>query len=327
MSADARTSVLVVGASATDPPPGLAATSDAIDVAYADTAEDVAKAIDRADVIFAWRARRELLEEAWPNRARLRWIQTASAGVDSLLFPALVESDVVVTNARGIFDDAIAEWAVGMMALFAKGVLGVLERQRRHEWRHELTESLAGQNALVVGVGGIGRAIGRNARALAMDVLGVGRTARGGDEVFRAIVGSDELPDVLPWADVVVDALPATPETRRVFDAAAFAAMRPGARFLNVGRGSTVDEEALVEALRAHRIAGAALDVFEEEPLPHDSPLWDLPNVVVSPHMSGDFAGWHEAAVELFLENLLRFVRGERLRGVVDKRLGYPAGP
>jgi phosphoglycerate dehydrogenase-like enzyme len=326
-SPDARTSVLVVGASAGDPPPGMTATADAVEVTYAETADAVGDAIGHADVIFAWRARRELLEDAWPRRTRLRWIQTASAGVDSLLFPALVDSDVVLTNARGIFDDAIAEWAIGMMAVFAKGVLGVIERQRRHEWRHELTEPLAGRNLLVVGVGGIGRAIGRNARALGLDVLGVGRTARAGDDVFRAIVGADELAEVLPWADVVVDVLPATPQTRRVFDAAAFAAMRPGARFLNVGRGWTVDETALVGALRDRRIAGAALDVFEEEPLADDSPLWDLPNVVVSPHMSGDFAGWHEAVVELFLQNLLRFVRGERLRGVVDKRLGYAAGP
>jgi len=323
----ARTSVLVVGASAADPPPGLGSAADAMDVAYAETADEVSGAIADADVVFAWRARRELLEDAWPRRTRLRWIQAASAGVDSLLFPALVDSDVVVTNATGIFDDAIAEWAVGMMVLFAKGVLGVLERQRRAEWRHELTESIAGRNALVVGVGGIGRAIGRNARALGMDVLGVGRTARAGDDVFRAILGVDELAEVLPWADFVIDALPGTDKTRRVFDAAAFAAMRPGARFLNVGRGSTVDEAALVAALRERRLAGAALDVFEQEPLPENSALWAMPNVVVSPHMSGDFAGWHESVVELFLRNLLRFVRGERLVGVVDKRLGFPAGP
>jgi phosphoglycerate dehydrogenase-like enzyme len=123
-----------------------------------------------------------------------------------------------------------------------------------------------------------------------------------------------------------VDVLPGTRETRHLFDARAFAAMRPGARFLNVGRGSTVDEEALVDALRSGRLSGAALDVFEQEPLPAGSPLWDLPHVVVFPHMSGDYAGWRESVVELFLENLTRFVRGEPLRNVVDKRLGYPAG-
>jgi phosphoglycerate dehydrogenase-like enzyme len=317
--------VLVVGATAGEPPPGLAALGEAVDLEYADTAPDVADALERADVVFAWRAQRELLQGAWPTANRLRWIQTASAGVDSLLFPALVESDVVVTNAGGIFDGAIAEWVVGMFVVFAKNVLGVLERQRRHEWRHELTEPLAGKRVLVVGVGGIGRAIARDAVALGMQVRGVGRTSRAGDELFGVVLGIDELRDAVGWADYVVDVLPGTPSTRHTFDGELFAAMKPGARFLNVGRGSTVDEPALVEALRRGAIGGAALDVFEEEPLPADSPLWDLPNVVVFPHMSGDHAGWRESVVELFVENLARFVNGEPLRNVVDKRLGYAA--
>ncbi len=319
-----RPSVLVVGATAEDPPPGIGVAADAMVLAFADTPQAVAEAIGRAEVILAWRADRALLERAWPRRGGLRWIQAASAGVDRLLFPALVDSDVVVTNARGIFDDAIAEWVLGMMVLFAKDVLGVLERQRRREWRHGLNETLAGRRLLVVGVGPIGRAIARLAMALGMRVRGVGRTARAGDELFGVIEGVDELAAAVGWADYVVNALPATPATHHVFDVAVFAAMRPHVRFLNVGRGSTVDESALVEALHEGRIAGAALDVFEEEPLPPASPLWDMPNVVVFPHMSGDFAGWREAVVELFLENLLRFVRGQPLRNVVDKRLGFP---
>jgi phosphoglycerate dehydrogenase-like enzyme len=321
-----RLSVLVVGATADDPPPGIAAAADVVRLAYADTPDVVAELIVDADAVFAWHAQRALLEPGLPRAGRLRWIQTASAGVDAVLFPGLVESDVVVTNARGIFDAAIAEWVTGMFVLFAKHVPGVLERQRRHEWRHELTEPLTGKRVVVVGVGPIGRAIGRNAIALGMDVRGVGRTARRGDELFGEVLGSDRLREALGWADYVVDVLPGTEATHHTFDDEAFAAMRPGARFLNVGRGSTVDEAALVRALGEGRLSGAALDVFEEEPLPTDSPLWDLPGVVVSPHISGDFAGWRDSVVELFLENLLRFVRGEALRNVVDKRLGYPPG-
>jgi phosphoglycerate dehydrogenase-like enzyme len=180
---------------------------------------------------------------------------------------------------------------------------------------------------LVVGVGGIGRAVARDAVALGMQVRGVGRTSRGGDELFGVVLGIDELAEAVGWADYVVDVLPGTAATHHAFDARTFGSMRPGGRFINVGRGTTVDEAAMIEALRGGSIAGAALDVFEREPLPADSPLWDLPNVIVFPHMSGDYAGWRESAVELFLENLLRFVRGEPLRNVVDKRLGYAARP
>jgi phosphoglycerate dehydrogenase-like enzyme len=321
-----RVRVLVAGATADDPPPAIASAAEVVDLRLAGTADEVAAGIGEAEVIFAWRAQRDLLEPAWERARGLRWIQTASAGVDALLFPALAGSDVVVTNARGIFDAAIAEWVVGMLVLFAKNVLGVLDRQRRHEWLHELTEPLSGKRLLVVGVGGIGRAVARDAAALGMRVRGVGRTTRAGDELFGVVFGRDELRDALGWADDVVNVLPGTPGTRHMFDAAAFAAMKRGARFLNVGRGSTVDEQALVDALRDGWLSGAALDVFEQEPLPEDSPLWDLPNVVVFPHMSGDYAGWRESVVELFLDNLGRYLRGERLRNVVDKRLGYPTG-
>jgi phosphoglycerate dehydrogenase-like enzyme len=322
-----RPHVLVVGAGPDDPPPGMATLGEVGDLRLAESAEEIGEAIPDADVVFAWRAQRDLLEPSWPRASGVRWIQTATAGVDALMFPALVEGDVVVTNARGIFDAAIAEWVVGMLVVLAKNVLAVLDRQRRHEWRHELTEPLSGRRLLVVGVGGIGRAVARDALALGMEVRGVGRTTRAGDELFGIVHGADELPDALGWADFVVDVLPGTQATRHTFDAGAFAAMRPGARFLNVGRGSTVDEAALVDALRRGHLSGAALDVFEREPLPADSPLWDQPNVVVFPHMSGDQAGWRESVVELFLENLGRFLAGEPLRNVVDKRLGYPAGP
>jgi phosphoglycerate dehydrogenase-like enzyme len=243
--------------------------------------------------------------------------------VDRLLFPDLVESDVVVTNARGVFDQAIAEYVVGLMLAFAKGLLGVIEGQRNREWGHRETELLAGKRLLVAGVGPIGRAIGRAGRDLGMEVRGVARTARTGDDVFGAISGTGALADAVGWADYVVDALPATPATGHLFDPPVFGSMRRSARFINVGRGATVDEDALIEALREGRIAGAALDVFEREPLPPDSPFWELPNTIVSPHMSGDFEGWLEAVVRLFVDNLRRFVAGEPLLNVVDKRQGY----
>jgi phosphoglycerate dehydrogenase-like enzyme len=312
-----------MGATAEEPPPGIATIADAVDLAYGATSEELREVLPGSNVLFAWRPRRGPLEEAWDRASDLRWIQSASAGVDGLLFPGLVEGDVVLTNAGGVFDDAIAEFVVGVFALFAKDLAGILDRQRRREWLHRETERLAGRTALVVGVGPIGRAVARSCGALGMRVQGVGRTARPGDEAFESIHGLDELADALTRADFVVNALPATAETRHAFGEDAFAAMNAWARFVNVGRGSTVDEAALVRALADGRIAGAALDVFEEEPLRSSSPLWSMPNVVVSPHMSGDFAGWRETVVELFVENLERYLTGRPLHGVVDKRRGY----
>ena len=322
-----RPKVVVMGATAEEPPPDIEAAAAMADLSYAATAPALAEAIADADALFAWRSVRELLPEVWPKAAHLRWIQSASDGVDWLLFPELIESDVVVTNARGIFDQAIAEYVVGLMLAFAKGLLGVIEGQRHREWRHRPTELLSGKRLLVAGVGPIGRAIGRAGRDLRMEVRGVGRRARSGDGVFESIAGTNGLAGAAAWADYVVDALPATPATRHLFDASVFGSMRPSARFINVGRGATVDEESLIEALRERRIGGAALDVFEREPLPSDSTFWELPNTIVSPHVSGDFEGWLEAVARLFVDNLRRFVAGQPLVNVVDKREGYVVEP
>jgi phosphoglycerate dehydrogenase-like enzyme len=322
-----RPTVVVMGATAEEPPPGIDDAATMADLSFAASAPALAEAIADADAVFAWQSHRELLPEAWPKATRLRWIQSASDGVDRLLFPELIDSDVVVTNARGIFDWAIAEYVVGLMLAFAKGLLGVVEGQRQREWRHRPTELLAGKRLLVAGVGPIGRTIGRAGRDLGMEVRGVGRRARSGDDVFESIAGTEGLAGTVGWADYVVDALPATPRTRHLFDASVFGSMRRSARFINVGRGTTVIEEALIDALREERIGGAALDVFEREPLPSDSPFWELPNTIVSPHMSGDFEGWLEAVVRLFVENLGRFVAGQPLLNVVDKREGYVVEP
>jgi phosphoglycerate dehydrogenase-like enzyme len=313
----------VMGATLEAPPPGIGVVAEVADLAFADTESDLAEALAGADVLFAWRPRSGLLEPTWERAVDLRWVQAASAGVEDLLFPGLVDSHVVLTNARGVFDDAIAEYVLGLLLTFSKGLPGVLERQRRREWSDRDTERLAGKRLLVVGVGSIGRAIGKACKAIGMTVRGVGTAARGGDAVFARVVGSEDLADACAWADVVVNALPATPETRRRFDEEVFAAMRPSTRFVNIGRGSTVDERALVLALQEGRLAGAALDVFEREPLPQDSPLWDMSNVIVSPHVSGNFAGWREAVVVLFVENLQRYLTGRPLRNVVDKERGY----
>ena len=195
MSARAR--VAVMGATAEDPPPGVGAIADTVELAFADDVPTLASALEGTDVLLAWHPRSALLAGAWGSATELRWIQSASAGVDKLLFPELAASHVVLTNARGVYEDAIAEYVLGLMLAFAKGLGGVFERQTRREWQHRETERLERKRVLVVGIGPIGRAIARNCAALRMSVRGVARTPRPGDDVFVEIVGAERLADAV----------------------------------------------------------------------------------------------------------------------------------
>lgn len=283
----------------------------------------LADALPGSDVFFMWDFLSDAVAGAWPSEGGPSWVHIASAGVDRLTFPALTESDVVVTNSRGVFDEPIAEYVLGLVLAFAKDLGTTVRLQGERRWRHRETERITGARALVVGTGPIGRAIARRLSAAGLAVCGAGRTAREGDPDFGVVRSVEWLGEALAEADYVVLAAPLTAQTRGMIDAAALDRMRPSARLINVGRGALVAEPDLVKALAAGRIAGAALDVFEDEPLPPSSPLWDMPNVIVSPHMSGDVVGWRDELVHLFTENLGRYVSGRPLRNVVDKRLGY----
>ncbi len=322
----ARPVVAVLGATPEDPPPGIEAAEAIADVRFAADDDAVRSALPGTEAILWWGADRAWLEDAWHLAGTVRWIQAASDGVDRLLFPGLVEGGVVVTNARGIFDDAIGEWVIGAILAMATGLAGTIVAQQERRWAHDRrTERIAGRRLLAVGPGPIGRAAARRAHDLGMTVSAVGRAPRA-DDLFDRIGGPEEFHAMLGEADVVLDVLPLTRETRHRFDSAAFAAMQPTAWFINVGRGGTVDEAALIDALRRGVIGAAALDVFEEEPLPASSPLWDMPSVIVSPHLCGDFEGWEADVVALFVDNLGRFARGEPLRNTVDLTLGFGVG-
>ncbi|MFI0483434.1 D-2-hydroxyacid dehydrogenase [Actinomadura sp. 9N215] len=304
------------------PPPGMAAVERLGRVRYVREPE-LADALPGADVLFMWDFLSDALADAWPSGGGPGWVHIASAGVDRLLFPGLVEGDAVVTNSRGVFDEPIAEYVLGLVLAFAKDLHTTVRLQGERRWRHRETEGITGARALVVGTGPIGRAIARRLSAAGLAVSGAGRTARDADPDFGAVRPVDRLDELLTTADYVILAAPLTPQTRGMIDTAALDRMRPSARLVNVGRGALVAEADLVKALLDGRIAGAALDVFEDEPLPSSSPLWDMPNVIVSPHMSGDVAGWRDELVRLFADNLGRYVSGRPLRNVVDKRLGY----
>lgn len=281
--------------------------------------DSLARHLPETDILLVTDFRNNALADNWHLATRLKWIHATSAGVDQLLFDELRKSDVIVTNARGFFDRAIAEYVLGVILTFAKDTRANIAYQAKREWCHRDTETIAHKHVLVVGAGSIGREIGSICRAVGMRVSGVARSAREGDGVFAAIHATSSLLEHLPDSDYVVISAPLTESTRHLFDDTAFAAMHAGARLINVGRGPIVDTAALRRALDSGAIAGAALDVFEQEPLPADHPLWQNDNVLMSAHMAGDFIGWREALIDQFLDNFARWQQGAELYNVVKK--------
>ncbi|MEX6428753.1 MAG: D-2-hydroxyacid dehydrogenase [Ferrimicrobium sp.] len=279
--------------------------------------------IGEAEILFVWPFAVPSLQSNWARAKRLKWIQTATAGVDGLMFQELRESEVLVTNARGVFESAIAEYTLGLLLMFTKDLLRTVRLQQACLWRHRETARLGGARLLVVGAGPIGREVGRLAQRLGVDVEIVARRRREGDPDFGTVRAIEELHDALGGADFVVVVTPLTEGTRGLIDRDAIRAMKPGAYLINVGRGAVVDEDALLVGLQSGHLAGAALDVFEHEPLAVDHPFWSRPDVIVSPHMSADATGWQRLATSVFVENLRRWRRGDALLNRVDKRSGY----
>jgi len=290
-------------------------------------ADGLAEAVRGARALVLWDFFSSAVRDVWRDADALEWIHVTAAGVDTLLFDELRDSDVVVTNAHGVFDRPIAEYVLGAVIAQAKDSRNSFDLQHRHEWQHRETRSIAGARALVVGTGGIGREIARMLGAAGMEVRGAGRRAAADDADFGVVVASEDLATEAAWCDHLVLAAPLTPATRGLVDAAVLSAMKPDAHLVNVGRGALVDESALVSALIEGRIGGATLDVFDIEPLPIGHPLWEAPNVTITAHMSGDVVGWRDTLAAQYTENVRRWLVGQPLRNVVDKKLGYIPGP
>ncbi|MFE6332652.1 D-2-hydroxyacid dehydrogenase [Streptomyces sp. NPDC057798] len=303
-----------------DPLPRLGRLTGRARIEHADPTTLAAR-LPAADVLLVWDFTSHAVRHAWPGDGpRPRWIHTASAGVDHLMCPELASCDTVVTNARGIFDEPIAEYVAALVLAMAKDLPRTLELQGRRTWRHRESRRLKGTRACVVGSGPIGQAVVRTLKALGVVPALVGRVPRTG------IHGPEDLDRLIARADWIIAAAPLTEQTHGMFDARRFGMMQPSARFINVGRGQLVVEEALVEALSKRWIAGAALDVFAHEPLGPDSPLWGLPGLIVSPHMSGDTVGWRDELAAQFVEFYTRWEAGRTLPNVVDKQRGYVPG-
>lgn len=287
-----------------------------------------------------------LLAQGWlpkPEQAPdVRWVQLMSAGADhAMKRPLVATTDVTVTTASGIHASPIGEYCMAMILAMAYEVPRFLDLQARAEWLapdRYVPRTLRGQTIGVVGYGSIGRELARLADGFGMRVIAVkrdpstmveddGYTAPGtGDPdgtIPVAVHPPEELAKVAAESDFLVSTLPGTPATRHLIDDAVLAAMKPSAVLVNIGRGAVIDEAALVEVLRAGRIAGAALDVFEEEPLPTDSPLWSLPNVIATPHVSGNSDRYDEMVTDVFVENLARYLDRRPLLNVLDRARGY----
>jgi phosphoglycerate dehydrogenase-like enzyme len=262
-----------------------------------------------------------------PRTRNLRWLQQWGAGADWLMrYPEAVEMDFVLTNASGVHAVPISEHILAYLLAWGRGLCRAVRAQERHEWVHHSRQhvfELADKTLLLFGVGAIGERTALLAEAFGMRVLGVRRDPSVSAPGVDAMFSSDQMLELLPEADFVVLTIPMTHETQGIIGERELRAMKPTAFIINIGRGGTIQEDVLIRALQEGWIAGAGLDVFEAEPLPADSPLWAMENVIITSHYSGLTPRYHERAMNIFLDNLQRYQAGEPLRNVVDKELGY----
>ncbi len=272
-----------------------------------------------AEIMVGWNIPREAVQRA----SRLKWIHSTAAGVDQLLYPEIRERGIILTASMGIHHQLVEHIFAFLLALERRLHVAMrLQLQRKWDRTNTVGDELSDKTLGILGLGTIGQQLVRKAQAFDMRVIGTKRTPTSIPGVDR-VLPPDGLPQVMRESDAVVVALPLTPQTRGLIGERELQMMKPTAWFINVGRGPIVHETALIQALRARRIAGAALDVFEHEPLRSDSPLYELDNVILTPHVSGASPRYMDRAVPLFCENLARYLRGAPLQNLVDPERGY----
>ena len=275
------------------------------------------------EIVYGWSSAKSdfLLEN---KDSHLKWIQAKSAGVDTMNLSLLNEKNIILTNASGIHGVPIAESVFGMLLADTRGIKKAINQQTNKVWSQ--TESLVelkGKTMMIIGMGQVGKEVARLAQAFGLNVIGVNRSGNPVTEVSE-IIKQDQIPKHLKRADFVVNILPLTSETTNYYDDSFFTSMKKGAGFINVGRGPSVDTDALIRQIKNGQIGFAGLDVFKEEPLAKDSPLWDLPEVLITPHISGVAEHFKKRLFAIFEENLTAYVAGEELpRNVIDYKHNY----
>ncbi len=275
-------------------------------------------------VILSWSGKRKVMQEIFTQCKKILWVHSRSAGLDSLLFPELVDSPVPLTNGSGVFSPSLGEFSLAAILYFAKDFRRMIRNQVAGVWEQFDVEEISGQTVGIVGYGDIGRAVATRVRPMGIKVLATKRhPPKEADPLVDEFYKTEDLKTMIARCDYVVSCLPLTPETHHMISDAEFAVMKPSAVIINVGRGPVIDQAAMVRALTEKRIKGAGLDVFEQEPLPAGDPMYQLENVLLSPHCADHTADWLDQAMQFFLAQYQAFNHGEPLKNVVNKHLGY----
>jgi D-2-hydroxyacid dehydrogenase (NADP+) len=289
-----------------------------LEIQVAQSPADAHVDYDKAEILIAFGM--GITETLFTRMPKLKWVQSLATGVDHFLRSKTLARDVILTSGRGIHGPAMGETVLHLMLSISRDSNGLVRDKASHRWDRRAWPLLAGKTAVVIGTGVAGSAIGSVLQALEMRVVGVSRIPR---EVagFDNVVPQRELPQAAAKADYVINVLPGDAANLRIIGSSVFAHMKPSAYFINVGRGETVDEQALIEVLKHGKIAGAGLDVFAIEPLPGASPLWDLPNVFISPHIGGLFEEYQEMAMPLIIRNMTAYLAGrsDQMTNVIDR--------
>ena len=299
---------------------------DGSDLAAAERKGDLSSKDKLDDML----ARTEILFCDWPPKnvvsrsPNLKWIQSMLAGVDVAVYADVFQSPVILTNTRGIHGAQMSELTFEMMLMLAKQAPKTFENKQKKKWERFIPVVLQSKTLGVIGLGSIGQEIARLGKAFGMKVVASRRSNNtAGTKYVDTLINREHLPELLSQSDFVVLALPATPESINMIGEKELHCMKPSAYLINVARGTVIDEKALIKALKEGWIAGAGLDVYVTEPLPETSPLWELPNVILNPHVGGVIETYNLLAINVFCDNLKRYLEGKRLRYIVNKKRGY----
>jgi phosphoglycerate dehydrogenase-like enzyme len=304
----------------------LGELSAAADRVIGNSAEALEASAPHAEVLLNWSGTLSLIREVFLMCRELRWIHSRSVGLERTLFPELIASDVTLTNGRGVFSASLGEFALAAILYFAKDLRRMIRSQQSGLWEPFDVTQVSGQTVGIVGYGDIGRAVATRARAVGMHVLALRRhvpTKNEPDPFVDQLYSQQERTEMIRRSDYLIVAAPLNDETRGLIGEAEFSVMKETAVVINVGRGPVIEEGAMIKALTEQRIKGAALDVFDEEPLPPGHPFYKMENVLLSPHCADHTSDWLDNAMRFFLEQFNRFLRGEPLLHVVNKKLGY----